>query len=88
MYFKKNKVGNAHLHLQPVPLHSEAEHGTRQGFLDMYESLNSSHWSLSKCLRESMCLTQPCALVFMLRLLKENKKNEYVRQGLYLAHIL
>ena len=32
--FQKNKVGNVNLHLQPVPLHSEAEHGTLQGVDD------------------------------------------------------
>jgi len=32
--FQKNKVGNVNLHLQPIPLHSEAEHGTRQGVDD------------------------------------------------------
>ena len=32
--FQKNKVGNVNLHLQPVPLHSKGEHGTRQGVDD------------------------------------------------------
>ena len=34
MYFSKKKVGNVNLHLQAVPLHLEAEHGTRQGVDD------------------------------------------------------
>ena len=34
MYFSKKKVGNVNLHLQPIPLHSEVEHGTCQGVDD------------------------------------------------------
>jgi len=38
--FQKNKVGNVNLHLQPVPLHSKAEHGTRQGVDDRESKRN------------------------------------------------
>ena len=40
MYFSKKKVGNIYLHLQPVRLHSEAEHGTRQGVDDRESKRN------------------------------------------------